>query len=188
MAWDLCSEQDVRDIQTVPTTIPETWSEMVEGMIREHTGLTRLGLTEETYTDYISGDNTTLVRLRKRPVTGITSITIDGVSVDTSNILFGDYYVQLLSGTFTYGVRNVVVTYTAGGGTVTSDIRMAAATMVVAVANFYGRAGSDQSIKWSSMTDGERGGESSPSARLGLADHLNSIMRSMIKNRSIKIA
>lgn len=188
-AWTLCSEQDVRDLQTMPATIPETWSEMVEGMIREHTGLTMLGLTEDTFTQYISGDNSNIIRVKKSPIVSVTSLTIDGVSVDSANMYIGSYSIQLLNGlVFTYGTRNVIVTYTAGSGSITTDIRMAAAQMIVAVNNYYGRGGSDASMKWSTMTDGERGGEDSATKNLGLAGHLESIMKATIKNKRMKIA
>lgn len=188
-AWTLCSEQDVRDLQTMPSTIPETWSEMVEGKIRTYTGLTMLGLTEDTFTQYLSGDNTSIIRLKKSPITAVTSLTIDGIAVASTDMYVGEYTVQLLGGSvFTYGTRNVIAVYTAGGGTVTPDIRMAAAQMVVAVNNFYGRGGVDASMKWSTMTDGERGGEESASKKLGLSSHLEGIMKETITNKRIKIA
>jgi hypothetical protein len=189
-AWELCTEQDVRDIQTIPVTIPETWSEMVEGMIRQHTGLNKLAITEATYTDTKSGDNSTFMRLKNSPITSVTSVTIDGVSVSLSDVYVGEYFIQLETGVFTYGTRNVVIVYTAGGGTVTPDIRMAAAEMIVAIANYYGRAGADQSIKWATMQDGnatKRGGEDSSTTQLGLPSHLRGIMRATIANNRIKI-
>lgn len=188
-AWTLCSEQDVRDLQTMPATIPETWSEMVEGMIRQYTGLTMLGLDTDTFTQYLSGDNSTIIRLKKSPIIAVSSLTIDSVAVASADMYVGSYFVQLLNGSvFTYGTRNVIVTYTAGGGDISTDIRMSAAQMVVAVNNFYGRGGSDASIKWSTMTDGERGGEDSATKNLGLSGHLESIMKATIKNKRIKIA
>lgn len=183
-AWTLCTEQDVRDIQTMPSTIPESWSEMVEGMIREHTGLTKLGLTSEEFTEYRSGDNSTFLRLKNSPVQSVSSLTIDGVAVSSTDYVVGTYYVQLLSGVFSYGVRNVVITYSAGDGEVDPDIRLAASMMLVAVNNYFGRGGADASIKWTTLSGSEKGGEQS---KLGLADHLNGIMKATIRQKRIKI-
>lgn len=189
MAWELCTEQDVRDIQTMPSTIPETWSEMVEGMVRQHTGLNKLGVTSASYTDTKSGDNSTFMRLRNSPLIAVASVTIDGVAVSSDYIYAGEYFIQLTEGkVFTYGTRNVVVVYTAGEGTITPDVRLASAQMVAAVANYYGRAGADQSIKWSTGTDPtERGGEDSSTTKLGLSSHLRGIMTATIFNKKIKI-
>lgn len=189
MAWEICTEQDVRDIQTVPEIVPETWSTMVEGLVRNYTGYNKLGVAVAEYTDTKSGDNSSFMRLRNAPVDSITSVTIDSVSVGSDYIYTGEYFVQLTDGkVFTYGTRNVVVVYQAGSLIVPDDIRMAAATMIVAVANFYGRGGADQSIKWSTGdSQNAQTGEDSPSSKLGLASHLQGIMRTMITSRKVKI-
>jgi hypothetical protein len=165
---------------------------MVEGMIREYVGQSRLALPSSEFTDYISGDNTTLLRLRNSPVIAVSSVVVSSTAITSANLYTGAYYIQLLEGTFTKGVRNVVVTYTAGGGTVTPDVRMAAAMMIVAVNNYYGRGGSDASLKWSTMMDDgrdhQRGGEDSPVKRMGLAAHLRGIMSTVINQKRFRIA
>jgi len=191
-AWTLCTEQDVRDIQTIPDTIPESWSTRVEGLIRQHTGLNRLGLAVVTFEDTRSGDDSTLMRIKKSPISTLNSLTISDYSVASTNIYVGEYFVQLKNGlTFTRGVRNVVINYDAGGGDVTEDITMAAAQMIVAISNYYGRQGADASLKWSTMMedgrDHTRGGEAGPSKRMGLSAHLESIMLTTIKTHRIKI-
>ena len=187
MAWTLCTEQDARDIQTLPEIIPESWSDFVEGMIREHIGQTRLGLPTSSFTEYISGDNTTLIRLKNAPIIAVSSLTVTGVAVASADMYVGSYYVQLLEGSFTLGTRNVIISYTAGGGTVSADVQLAAAMMVVAMNNYYGRYGADASLKWATPEDGQRAGEATD-GKLGLAGHLRSIMQATILDRKIKIA
>jgi len=163
---------------------------MVEGMIREFIGRPQLGLTTTSFTETKSGDGSTWMRLKHTPIVAVSQILVSDVAVDADNIYVGEYYVQLKNNlSFTRGVRNVDITYTAGSGDVTADIRLAAATMIVAINNFYGRQGSDSSLKWSTMTDSkDKGGEPSPDKNLGLASHLDGIMKSMIKKKTLKIA
>ena len=187
MAWTLCTEQDARDIQTLPEIIPDSWSDFVEGMIREHIGQTQLGLPTTSFTEYISGDNTTLIRLKNAPIIAVSSLTVTGVAVASADMYVGSYYVQLLEGSFTLGTRNVIISYTAGGGTVSADVQLSAAMMIVAMSNYYGRYGADTSIKWAT-SDGQRAGEETGNEKLGLSGHLRAIMRSTILDRKIKIA
>jgi len=192
MAWTLCTEQDVRDIQTMPTTIPDSWSDMVEGLIRSFTGFSDLGNTSAEYTDCKSGDGTALLRTRHSPIIAVSSVTIDGAAVDADNLYVGEYFIELKNGlTFTRGIRNVEITYTAGEGTVPEDIRLAAATMIVAINNYDARGGADASLKFSTMVDDgrdhTRGGEASPVDRMGLVSHLKGIMRTTIYKRQLRI-
>ena len=192
MAWTFCTEQDVRDIQVMPATIPDSWSDDSEGLIREYTGYNNLGLTSTEYTEVKSGDGATLLRMRHSPIIAVTAVSVNDVAVDLANVYVGEYFIELKNGlSFTHGVRNVSVTYTAGEGEITTDIKTACIMMIVAYNNYYSRGGADASLKFSTMLDDgrdhTRGGESSPVDRMGFASHLEGIMRTIIKKRKLKI-
>jgi hypothetical protein len=60
--------------------------------------------------------------LRNRPVTAVSSVTVDGVAIQASSpaptgagYLFDDSSVYLVGQCFTKGVQNVVIQYSAGG-------------------------------------------------------------------------
>lgn len=193
-AWTFCSKQDVTDINTVAeASLLDSWSESAEGMIREHLGQSHFGLSEETFVEYRNGDGSYRMRLRHAPVASVASVVVDGVVIGASDYYVGFNFIELLDGLlFTSGVRNVVITYNAGGGEITPDVRLCAATMLVAFYNYYGRSGADASLKWSTMMDDgrdhTRAGEAGPGKRVGFLGHLNTIMQATLRARRIKIA
>ena len=92
---------------------------------------------------------------------------------------------------FTPGNLNVSVTYVAGGGLdpngLIADplIRLTAAAMIVAIANYKGRAGADSSIKWGNADQKE--GNSTPTFDVGLTSHLRRIMKNMLRRSRLRI-
>lgn len=69
-------------------------------------------------TETVNGTGRNVLSLRRRPVTAMTSVAIDGVAIDSSEYAV-DAELGLLwlkTRTFTGGVQNVVVAYSAGYG------------------------------------------------------------------------
>lgn len=89
-------------------------------------------ITTEALSDKLDGKGGTRIRLYNRPVLSVTTLAVDGVSIDVATLLTsgdlvfyedgGLYY----SGGFPVGVQNVSVGYTAGyGSTVPMDMQLA---------------------------------------------------------------
>jgi hypothetical protein len=153
MSWTLCSKADVISIHpTNEAALPDLWSDAVEQLIREHLSKPGLGLSQDEVTESYSGDGTPVLILHRLPIISVSSVTIDGVVV--SDYTVNKTSIQLTGEqTFTDGNLNVSVTYVSGGGLdengLIADplIRLTAAAMVVAIANYKGRAGADSSVK-----------------------------------------
>jgi hypothetical protein len=191
MSWTLCSKADVISIHPISEAqLPDLWSDAVEQLIREHLGQPGLGLAQNLYTESYSGDGTPVLTLRHLPIISVSSLSIDDEQIT-------DYTVTKtgiqLNGEleFTPGNLNVSVTYVAGGGLDTSGliadplIRLTAAAMVVAIANYRGRAGADSSIKWGNADQKE--GNSTPTFDVGLTSHLRKIMKNMLRRSRLRI-
>lgn len=81
-----------------------------------------------SYTETRHGSGTDALMLRRGPVTAVSALTIDGISVPASTgpsvygWVFDEYALYLRGGTFPRGRNNVVVSYTAGYAAVPADI------------------------------------------------------------------
>jgi hypothetical protein len=191
MSWILCSKADVISIHPIAeSALPDLWSDAVEQLIREHLGKPSLGLAQITVTESYSGDGTPVLTPRQLPIISVTSLSIDGETVT-------DYTVNKtaiqLNGerVITPGNLNVSITYVAGGGVdingLIADplIRLTAAAMVVAIANYRGRAGADSSIKWGNADQKE--GNSTATFDVGLTSHLRRIIKNMLRRSRLRI-
>jgi len=102
-------------------------------------------------TEYHDGDGLNRLVLRRRPVTEVAGVWDDPARTfgDATKLASDDYvldaqrgFVLLRSGTFSQGVRNVKVSYTAGAASVPDDIAQAC-RMLVAAWFRAGREGGD---------------------------------------------
>lgn len=70
--------------------------------------------TSAERTDFISGIGQNRLYLFAHPVTAVSSLKINGSSVDASSFTLNDCYLRLKDGIFPVGDGNCEVTYTAG--------------------------------------------------------------------------
>ncbi len=68
----------------------------------------------KSHTDYISGIGNNRLYLKAQPITAVSSVVIDGVTLDSSAYDIMRDYLRLKDGVWAKGVENVLVTYTAG--------------------------------------------------------------------------
>ena len=98
MAWVLCSKQDIQDFANIPqNALPDSWSEVVEGLIRQRVGSPYVGKTQTT-TETFTGTGDGIITLERPPVASVTSITING------NVYIDEY--TLLADTIVLPVAN----------------------------------------------------------------------------------
>lgn len=73
-----------------------------------------------TVTETKNGDGTSRMLLEQNPATAVTSVTVDGVAVPARTVVSGtgwvlsDDGIDLVGYSFTAGIQNVVIVYTAG--------------------------------------------------------------------------
>ena len=193
MAWTLCKKDDVRSIHPISETdLQDLWSEAVEALIRRHLGEPYLGVSQ-ALSELYSGDGSSVILLKHPPVIAVSLVTISDWIVPAEYYIVTPTSIQLLDElTFDDGNLNVSVDYTSGGGLTTDGIiddpiiRLTAASMVVAIAQYKGRAGADASIKWGSAD--QKDGEPSPTFNAGLTSHLNTIMKRMLRRSHLRIS
>lgn len=108
-------------------------------------------IAESTYTRTMNGVGSEKMLLRDRPVTGVSSLTIDGIAIGAGIVgsvpgyLFDDRFIYLYGhrSHFTRGAQNVTVTYTAGYATVPADLQQAA---LILLGSVYEMIGNDPSV------------------------------------------
>lgn len=96
-------------------------------------------IASASYTDTRNGTGGARLFLRNRPVTAVSSLTVDGVAIAPSDppplgagYLFDDSAIYLVGGQcFTRGAQNVVVEYTAGFPATPPEIEQACIALVV---------------------------------------------------------
>ncbi len=95
-------------------------------------------IASASYADTRNGTGGTILFLRNRPVTAVTSVMVDGVTIAPSappptgaGFLFDDSAVYLVGYCFTKGAQNVVVAYTAGYAATPPEIEQACIALVV---------------------------------------------------------
>ena len=180
MAWTLCSKEDVLNIQPIPKSeLEDSWSEVVEALIRQHLGTPYLGSTQEITGEKHNGDGTQYMRVKSPPISAVSAIRINGASLLATDFVVHNNYIQLVYETFPRGNLNVEIDYTSGSTNIDPVTKLAASSMIVTIFNYKKRFGADASIKWSNP-DKEKG-ESTPNQDLGLTEHLTSIMKQLLR-------
>ena len=193
MSWTLCSKADVISIHPInEAQLQDLWSDAIEQMIREHLSKPNLGLEQGTVTETYSGDGTPVLTLRQLPIVSVTSLFVDEEEISASDYVVNKTSVQLTGQrVFAQGNLNVSITYVSGGGLneygliIDPVIRLTAAAMIVAIANYRGRAGSDSSIKWGNSDQKE--GNPTSTMDIGLTSHLRKIMKNMLRRSRLRI-
>lgn len=158
MSWEFCSKDEVISLSGLPENeIEDGWSDYVQDMIKEYTGID-YG-SSNTYTEDYDGTGTSVLRLKHRPVTSISSLSVDGTSMTSSEYKVYDTYVELVQNygrpiqeamgstgsIFPVGQKNVSVTYVAGESA-PRRVAFCAALMVTIIANVAKRGGADSII------------------------------------------
>jgi hypothetical protein len=193
MSWTLCSKADVISIHPITeAALPDLWSDAVEQLIREHLSKPGLGLAQVEVTESYSGDETPVLILRHLPIISVSCLSIDEEDIPAADYIINKTSIQLTGErVFTEGNLNVSVRYLSGGGVdenglITDPlVRLTAAAMVVAIANYKGRAGADSSLKWGNADQKE--GNSTATFDIGLTSHLRKIMKNMLRRSRLRI-
>lgn len=88
------------------------------------------------YTHTFDGNGSRGLTLRQAPVSAVSSVTVDGVTIPARTSVSGDGWVldgdrvELVGYTFTRGTQNVVVAYTAGYPAIPAEVAQAVAEHV----------------------------------------------------------
>jgi hypothetical protein len=187
MAWTLCSKDDVMSLHPVTESeLRDEWSEFVEGLIRQHMSSPYLGTSEVITNEYHDGDGSTVVFVGKAPIISVQSLVVNGVTLAASDYVIFPTYIQLSSMIFPEGNLNIVISYTSGSTGQDDVVRMAAAVMIVAIINFKKRFGADASVRFGNVD--QKLGEDSANISVGLTDHLNAIMKRLLRRPSLRVA
>lgn len=186
MAWTLCTKQDVASIHNIDvTSLQDSWSETVEGLISEYMGSPALA-QDTTYVEKFDGNGKNVIAVRRPPIKSVTSVKFSGTSIAAADYDVGTTTIKLLYYNLPRGINNIEVEYVSGSTTVPESVRLASVAMIAAMYNHYGRHGADGSIKWADVeraTTGER-----PTRTAGLITHLKDIMKSTIRRNKLRIA
>jgi len=170
--WKYCTKGDVADYSGISEErIKDSWSNIVEGLIEEHTGDAYGGTT--TYTEYYDGNGTDTLVLRYAPIVSVTSLSIEGVDLQSTEYkVYSSGYIRLTSVTgsaldratgsvgsaFPVGQQNVLVVYVANDATVPAIVKLAAILCISELALTAERGGADSSLAVSRAS--QRAGES----------------------------
>lgn len=188
MAWTLCRKNDITDLYPIAEAdLRDFWSETVEGLIKQYMGAPYLGAPTSISGEYYNGDGTPILVVKSPPIQSVQSLVADGSSYSSSEYLLSENTITLKNGVFPVGTGNITLTYTSGNlANVDPVVRLCAATMVVAMINYRGRAGADSSLKFAQAETRE--GEKSANINVGLVSHLRSIMHTMLRRKKVKIS
>lgn len=188
MAWELCSKEDVKALTPVPVTkLKDTWSELTEGMIREHLGMSHLGkMPERIENEVLSGNGTPILRPKHLPIFSVETINVNGMIYTQNDVLIRPTMIHLKHGSFPVGVGNITITYLAGSEDVPENVRFTAVQMIIALLSYYNRSGADSSVKWAAITDEKIGKQSQP-IKTGLVPYIRAVMLKNLDVHRIKV-
>jgi hypothetical protein len=187
MAWQLCDKSDVIDIfPATESELLDSWSDMVEALIRQHLGEAYLGTSQAVVSEYHNGDGSSVLRVSKPPIISVSALRINDVALLATDYGVFEGIVQLRYETFPAGVLNVEVDYVSGSTAVDYTVRLAAASMIVAIINYRRRHGADASLKWSGGE--QKTGEETPNQDLGLTSHLAGIMKQVLRRPRVRVS
>src|SRR3972149_6177016 len=115
MAWTFCSKEDINAFRPIPVNeIRDEWSDLVEGLIRDHLGQPYLGVSQAITDEWHNGEGSVMLKVRHTPIISVQSLTVnDAVLLATDYEVFPSY-IQLRGQVFPQGNLNVKVSYTSG--------------------------------------------------------------------------
>jgi len=191
MAWTIATKSDVyslykKDIEE----LEDEWSTYAESLLLEYLGKDTVNelINQTAFTDYLSGTNGQIL-LTSHPVTSLTSVTRtrggevadESISLDYITVVGNELIFDSEQGKWYDGYRNYVVAYS---GTVPKKeiYTFAVSLMIIAILNYEARKGSDSDMEWASIAP--EYGLRTPNQSIGLVDHLNSILDSLIGKRT----
>lgn len=180
MPWTLCEKTDVVAITPIlEASLKDEWSEMVEDLIRQHMRLPNLGLSVVITNEYHNGDGSKILKVKAPPIVSVQAVKIEGSAMASGDyVVFGNF-IKLRYSSFPVGDLNVTINYTSGSTSVPGQVRLCAASMIVAINNYYGRGGADASLKWADPE--KKAGEDDPNSKVGLTSHLDRIMKRTLR-------
>jgi hypothetical protein len=148
-AEQLLTRADLKAWLTVTeTTFDTMFDALIDAMstfVLNELNITKF--TSASYTESYSGVGNPRLFMRQRPVTAITSLTIDGQTIPASadgiaaGYVFDDNTIMLIGYCFSTGFQNVRVTYTAGRAGVPTDVAQMAKDLCAAKWKRRGRIG-----------------------------------------------
>lgn len=185
MSWTFCSKQDVVGIHPVTEQeLRDEWSDMVEALIKQYLGQPNLGEAVTITDEYLNGDGSTVMAVKSPPIDTVISLIVDGVTLTAGDYVVFESYIHLKYAVFPRGNLNVVLSYTTKS-TVSEIVRLAAVAMIISIVNYRKRGGADASLKWSSLDS--KIGEQTPGVSLGLTEHLNGVMKSILRKPRLRV-
>lgn len=186
MTWTLCSKEDVAALHPIQVAdLMDEWSDMVEGLIRQHMGQPYLGTSQVIVDEQLSGDGTYTLHVKNDPIISIESLTVDGVLLQPDEYVFNRATITRRYTQFPFGVLNISISYTSGDMTPNPVLQLCAAAMIVAIINYRRRAGADGSRKWGETE--RKAGEPTANENLGLTSHLEKIMKRTLRRPSVRV-
>lgn len=189
MPWTLCTKEDVRSLYPIDEAeLDDTWSELVEGLIRTYKGTPYLGAATAITDEYHNGsEGTDIIVVKKPPISSVTSLTVDGATLTSTEYIVYTNSIQLITRRIKEGRANIKVSYISGTPSTSDDpnVRFAAIAMIIAIINYRGRLGADSSIKWGQSENKE--GEMSPNINVGLVTHLRAIMKGFLRREKVRV-
>lgn len=110
--------------------LPEGTDEMelraaVQAATQSCIDLMNWDVSEATVTEKFSGLNGRMLPLARQPVTAVTSVLVNGLAVDLSDIDFDSTILYRRSTVFPKGIRNITVTYTGGYDPIPTPVKRA---------------------------------------------------------------
>lgn len=193
MAWTYCEAHEVSEYSGFAVdTFREIWSTIVEDMIDDHLGYSYGSDTVYTDEEH-DGDGSEILFIDHPPVQSVSSLSIGGTTVTTSEYEVYPGYIKLVQtyGTniqdaigesknvFPRGQNNISITYTSGSGsTIPGNVRFCAMQMLTMIAIVSKRGGSDAVIPISRRT--EQYGSSDARVSPDLSTKMNKIMNEML--------
>jgi hypothetical protein len=185
MAWELCSKQDVINMQPVSEDeLKDQWSNEVEWLIRQYKGTLYLGTSQVITNEYHSGEGTTTLRVKHPPIISVQAVRINDVLITESDYVVFSNHIQLKAYTFPDGILNVQIDYTSGNLTVDPGVKLTAVAMILAIVNYYRRMGADTSIRFGNPEN--KVGEETLNRNPGLTSHLIIIMKRLLRRDKVR--
>lgn len=195
MAWTYTTRQICVNYSGLPEGIfRDEWSNWVEELISDRTGIEYIGSTVEISAEAHDGDGTDALFVKYPPVVSVTSMTVSDAAINAADYKVYDWGVRLVSsaGTeletamevtpkFPIGVQNVSITYVSGKSSVPKRIELMATLCICEIAKVASREGSDASIKYSEIT--EEMGERPAVYDIGLHAKLMAIVNRLAQKR-----
>jgi len=189
MAWEMISKEEVALLAGIKQSdLRDIWYNMATGIVGRIAGIWNVG-APTSITEVRDGRDLPRIDVHQPPISAVTSVTVDGYSVDSAYISYDTTSIVLSDSGYTgnpyaddqvitEGDKNVTLVYTSGTSTIDYSVALVVALIIKELANLHTMEGSEAVIQF--YRPGQSAATEDPLIRWGIHGKIEGIIETFL--------